>query len=149
MKHRKLRIAFSAVCGVLCLLLVALWIRTHFAIDNINGQLTRSQGLGITSRNGGIGLVIVKGNLAQWSVRSFPANEQIQIDYEKALGFIHYQSATNQFRVRLPYASLVVFCAACTALPWIRWSKQFSMRTVLIVITLIALALGLIITTTR
>jgi hypothetical protein len=27
MKFRKLRIAFSAVCGVLCLLLIALWVR--------------------------------------------------------------------------------------------------------------------------
>jgi hypothetical protein len=150
MKYRKLRIAWSLGCGILCLLLIVLWARTYFAIDHINGQLTSSNGLGITSRNGGVGLVIVKGNLSPWRIRSYPASEPIQLDYERAMGFIQYQAMVNQFiRVRLPYSSLVILCATSAALPWIRWSKQFSLRTVLILITLLGLALGLIIATTR
>ena len=31
MKYRKLRIAFSAVCGIVCLLLIALWVRNNDA----------------------------------------------------------------------------------------------------------------------
>jgi hypothetical protein len=129
--------------------LIVLWARTHFVIDHINGQLTSSKGIGITSRSGGLGMVIVKGNLAPWRVQSFPANEPIQIDYKRALGFIQYQAAANQFRLRLPYSSLVLLCVACAALPWIHWSKQFSLRTVLIVITLLAFSLGLVIATSR
>jgi hypothetical protein len=147
--RRFLRAAFSVVFGLFCLLLVVLWIRTHFVVDHIDGQLTAVKGLGITSRNGGVGVVIAKGNLAPWDVRSFPAGEQIQIEYKRALGFIQYQTAANQFRLRLPYSALVLLCAACAALPWIHWSKQFSLRTVLIVTTFLGLALGLVLATSR
>jgi hypothetical protein len=33
MKYRKLRIAFSAGCGMLCLLLIALWVRSYSHAD--------------------------------------------------------------------------------------------------------------------
>ena len=29
MKYCKLRIAFSAVCGIICLLLIVLWVRSY------------------------------------------------------------------------------------------------------------------------
>jgi hypothetical protein len=34
MRYRKLRIAFSAVCGVFCLLLVALWLSSYQQSDS-------------------------------------------------------------------------------------------------------------------
>ena len=33
MKYRKLRITFSAVCGLMCLLLIALWVRSYSWMD--------------------------------------------------------------------------------------------------------------------
>jgi hypothetical protein len=142
-------VGFSGLCVVVAIALIVMWARTYYVVDHVDGQLTATQGLGITSRNGGIGVVIAKGNLAPWDFRSFPAGEQIQIEYKRALGFIQYQAAANQFRIRLPYSSLVVLSIACAALPWTHWSKQFSLRTALIVITLLGLALGIIIATTR
>src|SRR5688572_586498 len=38
MKHRKLRIAFSAVCGVLCLMLIVLWVRSYSWFDSMNSS---------------------------------------------------------------------------------------------------------------
>jgi hypothetical protein len=45
MKYRKLRIAISPVCGVVCLLLVALWIRSYFWQDGAIGPITGSKTL--------------------------------------------------------------------------------------------------------
>ena len=39
MKYRKLRIAFSAVCGIICLLLIALWVRSYYTIDVVSGSV--------------------------------------------------------------------------------------------------------------
>jgi hypothetical protein len=34
---RKLRIAFSVLCGIACLLLVALWVRSYYWFDHLSG----------------------------------------------------------------------------------------------------------------
>ncbi len=34
-KYRKLRIAFSATCGIICLLLIALWVRSYYRVDSL------------------------------------------------------------------------------------------------------------------
>ena len=34
MKYRKLRIAFSATCGIACVLLVVLWVRSYWWVDD-------------------------------------------------------------------------------------------------------------------
>jgi hypothetical protein len=49
--------------------------------------------------------------------------------------------------VTLPYWFLVGLCAVVAAAPWLRW--RFSLRTLLIAITILALALGNLIATTR
>src|SRR5262245_24453789 len=35
-RYRKLRIAWSAVCGVVCLLLIVLWVRSYWWADFVN-----------------------------------------------------------------------------------------------------------------
>jgi hypothetical protein len=49
MKRRHLRIAFSAVCGVLCLLLIALWVRSPNTGDVLRLRVTTTKGIGFTS----------------------------------------------------------------------------------------------------
>src|SRR5688572_14017793 len=52
MKYRKLQIAFSAVCGVLCLLLVVLWVRSYWYQDvafSVSGGY-RSQVMSLSGR---------------------------------------------------------------------------------------------------
>jgi hypothetical protein len=62
-KHmcRKLRIAFSAVCGILCLLLIVLWVRSHRAEDRASGRLS-SIGIRLYSSRGW--LVLFKNSTA-------------------------------------------------------------------------------------
>src|SRR5436190_144606 len=41
MIYRKLRIAFSATCGIACLLLIALWVRSIFSLIEMPGWRTK------------------------------------------------------------------------------------------------------------
>jgi hypothetical protein len=42
-RFRKLRIAFSAVCGIACVLLIALWVRSYMWRDNDGGSSVLSR----------------------------------------------------------------------------------------------------------
>jgi hypothetical protein len=52
MKNRKLRIAFSAVCGILCLLTTVLWVRSRVTGDALMIRIDSARGLGIVSIHG-------------------------------------------------------------------------------------------------
>jgi hypothetical protein len=54
---------------------------------------------------------------------------------------------TNYREIVLPYWMIYLLTSAAAASPWLRW--RFSLRTLLISITLLALILGTIFTTTR
>jgi hypothetical protein len=49
MRYSKLRIAWSALCGVVCLLLVFLWVRSHYVFDQMTFPLTDSTAIGFMS----------------------------------------------------------------------------------------------------
>jgi hypothetical protein len=63
-------------------------------------------------------------------------------------GFAYH--ATPWYRMyRVPYWFLAGFAAMLAAAPWFRWSKRFSLRTMLIAMTLIAVLLGMIVRISR
>jgi hypothetical protein len=51
--------------------------------------------------------------------------------------------------ILIPYWFLLVIGGTCTAVPWIRWSSRFSLRTLLIATTLVAVLLGMFVYVTR
>ena len=144
----KLRIAFSALCGIACLLLIVLWVRTKYAIDSFDGPLSKSASFHVMSRHGGIGLLLREANVA-WSYDKYPVDRfarseiELQIGYKTALGFVQYMKSPSVFRIRVPYWSLVSLSAVFASLPWLRW--RFSLRTLLIATTLAALLLGAVV----
>jgi hypothetical protein len=169
MKYRKLRIAFSAMCGVVCLLLVALWVRSYWQFDQF-AQLGRNRTYyGCTSAQGRIllgksndsNLYTVFGtqpirrhfSLKEWdavaNVAFFPATVseskapailpwlKFQRDF-----YIQYGTGTS-YEITLPYWLLAVTISALGLLPWLPY--RFSLRTLLIGMTVLAVALGRII----
>jgi hypothetical protein len=150
MKYRKLRIAWSVAWGIMAVLLVALWVRSRYAMDDIMGPLPWSRGFGAMSRSGGIGLLIHRGEGSlHWNLRTQPAHEVI-LPYQTALGFVQYLTTADSYRVRVPDWSLLLLLAALTVSPWIEHFKwRFSLRTLLVATTLVAVGLGLIVWLTR
>jgi hypothetical protein len=47
--------------------------------------------------------------------------------------------------IQVPYWFIVLVTAAFSVAPWIQWSKRFSLRTLLIAMTLVAVVLGLVV----
>jgi hypothetical protein len=142
-----LRIAVTAVSLTACVLLVALWVRTKYAIDSFGGPLSASKAFYVMSRHGGIGLLLAQWN-SEWMYLKYPADEfvssefEMEIGYKTALGFVQYVKDPGAFRIRVPYWSLVSLSAVFAAIPWLRW--RFSLRTLMIGTTLVAVWLGVV-----
>jgi hypothetical protein len=64
-------------------------------------------------------------------------------DVRLQTGFIRGASFAS---VTVPHWSLIPLFACVVAATWIRWTKRFSLRTLLIVVTLIAVTLGIVTT---
>jgi hypothetical protein len=58
MRFRKLRIAWSVVWGVLCVLLIVLWARSFYIADIAMGNISASTAFTITSDKGKVGLAV-------------------------------------------------------------------------------------------
>ena len=160
MKHRKLRIAWSVMWGIVALLLIALWVRSysmHDAFYIIRRNHVDANGVG----NGGLWLISFNGNVSSLVEVSpfFWRGEEIRIrsnPYENGMSDKPYAQrgfavsygkyAGNCLFVRCPYWILLLLAVPITLLSWLPWwSNRFSLRTLLIATTLVAVGLGLIV----
>ena len=141
MRSRKLRIAFSGLCGLAAVLLVVLWARSYSRYYSV--EIYRAPtGLSISTQNGTVAFY------------TFPYSLNSKIDYaSSALGpndfmretyGIRYRRSAGESEIYIHYWLLVAPLAVLSALfavPSLRW--RFSLRTLLIATTLVALVLGL------
>ena len=142
---RYLRIAFSVTCGIACVLLIVLWVRSHYRVDLFALQVTQSKYAGIASVPDAIGIGLPGGAApAFWG--SEPADGWLAVvtnaNGTPWSGATHF--AVSDGGIFVPYWFGVLSTAILAALPWLQWSKRFSLRTLLIVTTLVAVVLGLI-----
>ena len=114
---RKLKIAFSAMCAAACAVLTALWIQSYYAFPKVRFDLGSWAAI----------LVSFKGEVL---VRLFSRSPSTGL-------------VARSFDV--PYLAPVLVSGALAALPWVTWSRRFSIRALLIVSTLIAVVLGLMV----
>jgi hypothetical protein len=158
---RRPRIAFSTVCGTVCLLLIALWVRSHSYHDILNQQ-TSSRQFRVYSRKGrlafehihpdrdpnirrrGIGPLILKDLSSGRFLYSEPITGSGLPFGNHGFGFGHYaQDMTT--RVFVPYWFPELVAAICAVVPWVPWSRRFSVRTLLCATTIVAVLLGAIV----
>jgi hypothetical protein len=149
---RRLRIAFSAVCGIVCLVLAVFWARSYSHEEHLQFQAVYPKifvhsvpGIlcvgvtGDTSPGGGFKLQ------AQSYARVEDQMQTVRLIYAKAVnarGFGAIRRAPS-FVFLAPYWFYVSLATIAAALPWLRWS--FSLRTLLIATTLVAIVLGLVV----
>lgn len=140
-KHRKLRFAFLATCGIICLLMVVLWVRSYWWHDTV-----------ICYRGGDW-----YGVESAWGV----LHTNVMVNVGVSDGW--YRSSNRLAEKRFPYLAfgwqgrvggsvftahcshwipVLMFAALATA-PWIKW--RFSLRTLLIATTLVAVLLGAVV----
>jgi hypothetical protein len=159
MRFRKLRIVFSAMCGVACLLLIVLWVRSYWHFDQFGkvissrsyfgGGALQGQCLFSYSSNpkyiAGLKVAGVDGwhkgdVLVEDWIRATPSAQNQPFGSLLIRGF---KFGKSDFRV--PHWFLVLLSATCAAVTWPKWSRRFTLRSLLITMTVVVVLLVAII----
>jgi hypothetical protein len=149
-RFRKLRIPFSAVCGIVCLLLIALWVRSYRWID----ECTLASRLELSSFYGRVDYQTLFPPYSfkhdwHYSCHSAPdyisnwGDSKLKIAMDQLFKF---RRPTTSWPGSVPHWFLVLLSATIASAPWVRQLKwRFSLRTLLIAMTLVAVLLGAVV----
>ena len=154
MKYRKLRIAWSAVCGILCLLLIALWVRSYWWSTTIRVWWPHSVRVQADFEDGGLAVWASWFDTTQRPLHTSKVWPGHGVRFKRWKNRGLYGSVQRngiKFR-RTPVRWDLIFmipqwlpamlCALIGAAAWLK--PRFSLRTLLIATTLVAVVLGLV-----
>jgi hypothetical protein len=169
---RYLRIAFSATCVIACVLLIALWVRSYWLFDQIIHRASATEYVALSTNRGQLAFggsddpllsTVFKRDwmhlgfsLKGWDISKqgspfavFPASTPRALLYWPRYDspFVIGPSGSTSFELSVPYWLLVLTSAAFGASPWIRW--RFSLRTLIIATTAVAMVMGSIVWAVR
>src|SRR4051794_30867623 len=141
MRFRKLRIAWSVFWGLACVLLIVLWVRSYWHGEGLLIPLRNYDGMRLASFRGRIGFE-PDPRPTRWEWRIEPATAP-NFDWDR------WERNTPQWivgqndRVLVPHWFPLIVAGSLSAAPWLRW--RFTLRTLLIVTTLVAVVLGFVV----
>lgn len=146
MRRRLLNIA-SIVCLVVCVALISLWVRSYTWDDYVSAPIPIVRGLIIRSIPSRLDIELLDHSVP-WQVTTYSLDDLATQGLTPipftgwGFGFYLNQQALG---VSLPFWFLVTISATLSAVtfPWKLLSWRFSLRTMLIATTLIAVVLGM------
>lgn len=143
MNLRNLRIAWSVTWGVAALLLIVLWVRSYWGRSSAEVLVTPTHRYYVHSLYGTVAF--------EREMRIFLGIELHRLNQESdfqrlttnaGLRIVRNDSDGNLLEVSISYWLLTAATVFVAAAPWLRW--RFSLRTLLIATTFVAVVLGLI-----
>jgi hypothetical protein len=148
---RYLRIAWSVGCGIVCLLLIVLWVRSNSKGDAIGGPVSQKLSIEFASVEGYTYVTIWEQSKTAWWYHMYRSGKfylkTFTKDIPAVMGAKVYEErtpSTLHFRgVAIRDWWLILLGGSIGTLPWLPYS--FSLRTLLIATTLVAVLLGLIV----
>jgi hypothetical protein len=167
MKYRKLRIAWSVALGIMAVLLIVLWVRSYWRLEQLSTQPSNTALVApvLESLHGRLWFIWPERGIGKrWLLSSVSPEEYWRVKtmadvYRPkdviGFGFGYY----TQLGICFPHWFLAVVSVALAAALWIQWAKlltiapwfraiqavrRFSLRTLLLATTLVAIGLGLI-----
>jgi hypothetical protein len=149
MRFRKLRIAWSVTCGVAAVMFIVLWVRSYAWVDIVSIPMTTVKQIGLWSGGGRIEVYSSDYDALQKPSMLMSLPRQEMLAQVKAAGKKvdrRYFGVTDA-GFRFPTYLLVLVATLFAKLPWIRW--RFTLRTLLIAITAVAVVLGVVISLRR
>jgi hypothetical protein len=143
MKYPKLRIAWSVAWGVVAVLLCVLWVRSYWRWDRVASNTQRYDAVSLGSARGGVQfersvLPVVDG----WE--SGLLDEPVG----PILTPLQWYGTPTSHIIYIPYWAPFLLIAVVSGLPWLV-VRRFSLRTLLIATTLVAVVLGLVVWSVR
>lgn len=125
MTAHKLRIAFSAVCLIACLLLFAWWVRSVRTVDFLQWNRTRyGSGVAVTSFHGRCEFMFASYNEVWTGMKAGFTSKSMRNSnwaWEKnsLFGFGIYGSANGRLFLSLPHWFLIFAIGFLAATPWL------------------------------
>jgi hypothetical protein len=148
MKFRKLRITWTICCGIACVLLCVLWMRSYWWADELCWVVSEQEHGGFSVC---CGRIIVReqhfrnyiDSFADYSphlsLGTYPSDSQIDLD-DSWFGYTNNWGIT---RLHFPILIPLVLTALISYFTWTRLIQvRFTTRTLLIATTLVAVVLG-------
>ena len=161
-RFRNLRIAFSVTCGIACVLLIVLW--GHTLHNQVRGAVwvSKSHYVGFCTLRHWMGVEATSytiGPPGTWYPGTYFQDNEITLEQGKSASplrrwqWLPY-SGPDMSRINLtvPLWFPVSLVATVAVLPWVvplSKLRRYSLRTLLIAMTLVAVVLGLIVYATR
>ena len=151
--RKHLRFSFSFACAILCLSIFAMWTRSYHWWDSVQWAFKPKQGVIIGSQSGGAFLEYFDVSGTQlmpprWRVvvNPSPNTDFFPIGGMDG-GFAGFLShiGPSGFLIGVPYWGLILTTIALASIPWVPWKRRFSLRAMLIAMTIVAAALGVIV----
>lgn len=163
---RYLRIAFTAICLIVCALMVLLWARSYWWLDVLTLKPPELQ-ISASSLNGNLTFEQTGSSWHEWhavepcdwasekvDADTYIYAQAIRPDYSRLnISFARYggmrQSILGQsvpydyWFLAVPHYYPVALAALVAGILWIPWSLRFGLRTLLVATTVFAGALGL------
>ena len=145
-RFRKLRIAWSVVWGIVCLLLIVMWVRSYKFIDNASLVFPSSHRYQVSSTDGRL-LFFYSWNQTEPDFLGpswFTYDSSMKGYFPERRNFIGFgleRIGNNTVLLTCPHWFATIVFAGLAALPGFGW-RRFSLRTMLIVLTLAAVGLG-------
>jgi hypothetical protein len=139
---RYVRFAFAAFCGVACMLLIVLWLRSFDAATTYYGRVGRTQAVELISQRGFTGLVLFDPSIAPHPYRARWGLKTDKLTLAEPHWDFGIRTQSDRYlQLMVPWRFIVLIVAASAFVSLtIRW--RFSLRTMLIATTVIAVALG-------
>jgi hypothetical protein len=157
MRFRKLRIAWSVFWGVASVLLIVLWVRSYYRLEWAAMFATNSTYIQVVSYHGAVGLQTINVSGRHWKFDPMFGSDSAIVKAGKShwgpsrdgqVGF-GFSRGTATTRLQFPYSFAILVSAVLWALPVWGNRRRFSLRTLLIATTLVAVVLGLIVYASR
>ena len=143
---RRVRIAVSVFFGVLTVALCVLWVRSYWYVDTVS--VTSKSGARLRSVMSGCGVLCINdwspayrrwaGGV--WKREIMPVQERWIARFRDTPKF-QFDRSADGWGIDLPYWLFVMSAGVASAMPGMQ--SRFSLRTMLIATTLVAVVLGL------
>jgi hypothetical protein len=150
MKHRELRIAWSVVWGLVAVSLIMLWVRSRFQIESIERIVNAKPLYGMGTRQRIFNLP-GRLELSAEDITSSSINYEPTFWHRVKWGMSEMNDGSWGFKriwtsnhrmICFPHWFAVTLAGCVALLPWP--PKRFSLRTMLIATTLVAIMLGIV-----
>jgi hypothetical protein len=146
MRYRKLRIAWSVAWGIACVLLIALWVRSYWWLEQYQFLISTRYVI-ITSAQGTSHISSATNRV--WTepqllgFRRYSLGVDVDYSGPSLVPWLYRNvELPSYFTIVLPYWLLLLFAAILAVAPWSPGCSRFSLRTLLIATTLVAVLLG-------